>query len=95
MPTTDPALQLPLIHLNGTGIKAMCRDYDAAYEALYSFTQVWEKMEFNARDYYPIGPDAWGKARDHRYAMNGHIRALLTYLEKHREHLWSDPRSQV
>jgi hypothetical protein len=80
-------LTLPLVHMNGTGKATLCDDYDAASEALRDFIDAWGKMEFNSRDYYPLGPDAWGKARDARDEINRKIRDIDEYIDAHRAHL--------
>lgn len=88
--TTD--LILPLVHMNGTGIKTLTEDYDAADDELRDFIDAWEKMEFNARDYYPHGPEAWTKARDARNAINAKICEIKQYIDAHREHLYDQKK---
>lgn len=78
---------LPTIHLNGTGKKTLCEGYDAADDALHDFIEAWERIEFNARDYYVQGSEAWTAARDARMAINAKIREIREYLIQHRAHL--------
>lgn len=80
---------MPLIHMNGTGKKTLFEDYDTAADKLHDFIESWGKMEFNARDYYPHGPEAWTQARDARDAINAKIREIREYIDAHREHLYS------
>ena len=88
--TTD--LTLPLVHLNGTGIKTLTEGYSAADDALHDFIAAFGNIEFNARDYYPAGPDAWGKAVDARQEINQKIRDIEDYLDAHLAHLYSSKR---
>lgn len=87
MKTDTPPL--PLVHLNGTRKKTLLDGYDQAADKLHDFIEAWGGIEFNARDYYPNGPEAWTAARDARDEMNRHIRAVREYLDAHREHLYS------
>lgn len=80
---------LPTIHSNGTGVQTLRAGYDAAADALHVFVEAWGQIEFNARDYYIQGPDAYTAARDERDAMNAKIRDVRTYLDTIREHLYS------
>ena len=90
MTTTD--LQLPLVHLNGTGIKTLTEGYDDADDTLQGFIDSFGSIEFNARDYYPLGPEAWEKAVDARSEINQKIRDIKDYLDAHRAHLYSSAR---
>lgn len=83
-----PTLTLPTVHMNGTGIRTLQETYEAAAHALDDFTDQWIKIEFNSRDYYPQGPEAWDAAVEQREAMNHKIRELKQYLQTHREHLY-------
>jgi hypothetical protein len=78
--------------MNGTGIKTLTEDYDNASDKLRDFVDTWERMEFNARDYYPHGPEAWTKARDARDAINAKIREIKQYIDAHREHLYDQQK---
>ena len=80
---------LPTVHLNGTGLKTLKESYDRVDDALYELQQAWGEVEFNARDYYPQGPEAWDQATKER---GQHSKALLdlgVYLTAIREHLHS------
>jgi hypothetical protein len=52
-------ITLPLIHLNGTSRNNLIDGYDKAAYALSDFENAFDAIEFNARDYYPKGPDAF------------------------------------
>tara|TARA_R110000851_G_scaffold140449_1_gene277800 strand:+ start:13582 stop:13884 length:303 start_codon:yes stop_codon:yes gene_type:complete len=60
----DPTL--PLIHLNGSGEKALLRQYKDLFEAVSKAQEAFEVVEFHSRDYYPLGDLEWEKARRER-----------------------------
>lgn len=64
MTTSPDTLALPTIHLNGTSAKDLFSGYRAAMDALQDAQEALGKIEFNARDYYVQGPEAWTQARD-------------------------------
>ena len=76
---------LPTIHTNGTSPDDLLAGYRAAAEAVEAAREVLGKVEFNARDYYPQGPDAWTKAQTDRAAMFAVLdnmqEELLTHVE--------------
>ena len=78
---------LPTIHLNGTGPQTLLSDYQAAYDALMEFREKFGAIEFNGRDYYVDGPDSWEKATDARIEINGMVRDIHRYLERHMIHI--------
>jgi hypothetical protein len=80
---------LPTIHLNGTSRKDLQESYDAVDDALHKLMDAWGRVEFNSRDYYVQGPEAFPKAQDERWAMANRIRELKEYVDAHREHLYS------
>ncbi len=80
---------LPSIHLNGSGRATLQSGYDLAAEKLRDFVEAWQAIEFNARDYYVQGADAWTAARDERAAMSKRIGEVSAYLDSIREHLYS------
>lgn len=63
---------LPTIHTNGTSAAELFRGYRAAMKACQSATEAIRGIEFNARDYYPQGPEAWTSALSEmeRHAAN-------------------------
>lgn len=82
-------LTLPSIHLNGTSRKMLREDYTKAYHALIEFRDAFQAIEFNARDYYVQGPDAFNQARTERDAQFQRIGDLMSYLEAHLIHIGS------
>ncbi len=55
-------MRVPTVHLNGTGKEMLIRGYEAAYHALVEAQKALGNIEFNPRDYYVQGPDAWTEA---------------------------------
>jgi hypothetical protein len=78
---------LPTVHLNGTSHKALTQGYEDAYFALKTFTKAFGHIEFNGRDYYVQGPEAWTVAADARIEINQKIGDILKYVEDHLESL--------
>ena len=57
-------IQLPIIHLNGTGAQNLAEDYTEAWIALNNAIEVLHlRTNPNGRDYYLIGDNAFTKAR--------------------------------
>jgi hypothetical protein len=63
----------PIIHLNGTSGQELADGYLAAYTAVNDALDAIRQIEFNARDYYPIGMDKWVEAQQE---MTARIAAL-------------------
>lgn len=80
-------MQLPIVHLNGTSHRELTEGYEAAYLAAKDAMSALERIEFNARDYYPAGPDAWVKAREERVEIAQKLRDVKEYLAAHLNHL--------
>jgi len=73
----------PFVHLNGSGKKLLTESYDAANDALYEFILKWERVEFNARDYYVHGdPAAFERAALERHRLNQNISDVRDYLSR-------------
>ena len=80
-------LTLPSIHLNGSGRRMLTEDYTTAYHALQAAIRAFQSVEFNARDYYPQGADAFTRARHQRDAQLQHLAEVQHYLEAHLAHI--------
>lgn len=80
-------LTLPTVHLNGTGRTTLTDGYFAAWNRLNEAIAAFNAIEFNARDYYVAGPDAWPKARTERDCAAAHLHQAHAYLEAHLIHL--------
>lgn len=73
----------PTVHLNGTSAKDLWEGYEAAYNAILAAQDALRKIEFNARDYYVQGDDAYSKARDHRTEQFIKLVDIEEYLLQH------------
>jgi len=76
----------PTIHSNGTSPEMLRRGYEDARVAVGKALEALEKIEFNARDYYPQGPGAWGTAaaeQSDRYQLLLRVKDDLEKLEMH------------
>jgi len=80
-------LTLPSIHLNGTGRRMLTEDYTTAYHALQTAIRAFQSIEFNARDYYTQGADAFYQARSQRDIQLQHLSGVQHYLETHLAHI--------
>lgn len=81
-------MTLPTIHSNGTDLDTLIDGYDAIDRALYDLLAKWQAVEFNARDYYLQGPDAYTQARDERQQHSAKIQELRAYIDGMRAHLY-------
>jgi hypothetical protein len=55
-------MKVPTVHLNGTGKEMLVTGYQAALRSLRDAEKALSEVEFNARDYYVQGHDAWPEA---------------------------------
>ena len=76
-------LTLPTLHMNGTGFDMLFSGYDQAEDKLNELTDAFGNIEFNARDYYVQGPDAYTKAREERQAIYAKLKDIKHYLAAH------------
>jgi hypothetical protein len=74
-------MRTPTIHMNGTGKRMLEEGYNAAYQAVDAAIDAICNVEFNARDYYPQGPEAWGEARDEQNDRLKKLRDVMIDLE--------------
>ena len=80
-------LTLPTVHLNGTGRKTLAEGYFAAWNRLNEAIEAFNKIEFNARDYYVQPAGAWAQATTERNEAARKLHAVHKYLEAHLIHL--------
>lgn len=73
----------PTVHLNGTSHKDLYNGYEEAYHAVRAAQEAISNIEFNARDYYVQGPEAWTAARNHRTAQQQSLADIEEYLLEH------------
>lgn len=79
-------MTLPTIHTNGTSARELARGYSNARLAVQDAIEILSKVEFNARDYYTQGPDAWNSAVNERSAAFDKLRSVADELYKIEEH---------
>jgi hypothetical protein len=82
-----PTLELPTVHLNGTGRTQLADGYLNAYRQTRQALDAFAAIEFHARDYYVNSRNSYTLARDARDEHAMHLRALMDYLEAHLQHL--------
>jgi hypothetical protein len=73
----------PTVHLNGTSHRELYNGYEEAYHAVRAAQEAFNFIEFNARDYYVQGDDAFTKARDHRNEQRQALAQVEEYLLQH------------
>ena len=82
-------MRLPTVHMNGTGRRMLKEGYEKAWWAIREAENALRNIEFNARDYYVDGPEAWPEAvkeMEERFAALGKIeKDIETILESIRE----------
>lgn len=88
----NPEMQLPLIHLNGNDGSKLGHQYLEALKVVGQLENAFLFIEFHARDYYPLGDEAWLKARAQREVMHANIRSLRNYLDVHAGHCFEAAR---
>jgi hypothetical protein len=88
----NPEMQLPLIHLNGNSGQKLGNQYFEALKALRQFEEAFEAIEFHSRDYYPLGDEAWLKARAQRQVQWTNIGSIRQYLDAHAGHCFESAR---
>jgi hypothetical protein len=65
----------------------LTEDYTTAYHALQAAIRAFQSIEFNARDYYTQGADAFYQARSQRDVQLQHLSGVQHYLETHLAHI--------
>ena len=87
MADTTPQYTFPLIHLNGNSRESLMRDYSNARDRLKEAMEAYCKIDFHARNYYPLADGSFVHAQaDHQE----HLRKLVEvheYLSAHVTHL--------
>ena len=74
---------LPLVHMNGSGEKALLRQYKDMFEAVSNALDKMESVEFHSRDYYPLGDLEWEKARAERLHVFEQLQLVYKYSSDH------------
>ena len=78
---------LPTIHTNGTNPHDLLAGYRAAMEAVSVSMKALADIEFNARDYYVQGPQAWTQAQAARESMFTQLGSVYSDLMSHAIHI--------
>jgi hypothetical protein len=86
-PTAPEQIMLPTIHTNGTGPRTLYVDYSTARLAVIDSIKRLEMMEFNSRDYFMHGMDAWKKAQAQHRARLNQLQSVADELEQIAEHV--------
>ena len=79
--------QKPLVHLNGTAKQSLLEGYCDAATKLREALEALKTAAPNARDYYPIGPDAFTDASREQGERYQKIRDVLADMEALAEHV--------
>lgn len=82
---------LPIIHMNGTSAKTLLEDYREAMNAVQAAKEALQKVEFNARDYYPE-PGLWDKALQERREMFEKLTGVYEDLQAIAVHCYENLR---
>ena len=88
----NPSIQFPLIHMNGNDGSKLGHQYFEALKALQQFESIFQEIEFHSRDYYPLGDEAWVKARAQRQVQWANIGSLRHYLDAHAGHCFESAK---
>lgn len=78
---------LPIIHLNGNSRKTLLDQYTKADEAAAVLIEAFMGIDFHARDYYPLGAEAFDRARHERNEIRAKLYDVLEYLRQHKHTL--------
>lgn len=91
--TTDT--ELPVVHLNGTGLQTLLGEYKTALRSLEQAKQAVLGTTCHGRDYYPKGDTAYLRAHSQRQAAIYHLNQTISYVESHVEHLYNEQQSRA
>jgi len=82
----DGIMILPTIHTNGTSAEDLRDGYLDACRAVCVAMDAMRTIEFNARDYYPQGQDAWRQAEAEQRARYDALQTIANELHSVVEH---------
>lgn len=69
---------MPTIHSNGTSAESLREQYVSAHHAADAAMKAVAKIDFNGRDYYPQGADAFSQAQAE---FQKHVQAMATSMK--------------
>jgi hypothetical protein len=75
-------MQGPLLHLNGTSFDELLGQLTEAGSSVNAAVRALEKAAPNQRDYYPLGPDAWGAAQREHASRLARLLSVRDELEQ-------------
>lgn len=78
---------LPTIHLNGSSPERLRDDYSTARNAVRAALRAVESIDFNGRDYYPQGPNAFRLAQLAHESRCNNLLAVARELEEIELHI--------
>ncbi len=81
-------LQMPMVHLNGTGKLSLLGQLSDASDALNAAYDAIKRAAPNGRDYYPLGPDAMQAATDQHLDRLQRLDAIKAELDAMAEHVY-------
>lgn len=84
---TPQNLELPVIHLNGSGINSLHSEYRTAWRQLLDARESFLDATCHPRDFYPKGDGAYQRARFQREVALRRIDSAISYLETHLQFL--------
>lgn len=80
-------MQKPLVHMNGTSGEALLSGYVQAGAVLTKAIEALHDAAPNARDYYPLGDDAFSAARREHEGRAGRLMGVLKEIYELAEHV--------
>lgn len=83
-------IQLPVVHINGSGRKSLQEQYYAAYMGVHGAIVALRKLEIHDRDYYLLGSNAGPRARHENQARLDRLKEILDEIEAIYKSLDSD-----
>lgn len=80
-------LVLPTVHLNGTSANCLLDGYMEARSAVMRAGEAIQAIEFNARDYYPQGGNAFKVAQEQHVSRLKRLSEIADELLRIAEHV--------
>lgn len=81
------ALQMPHVHLNGTGKQTLIDDLSSASDALNAAYAALKRTAPNCRDYYPIGAAAMDAAQRQHFDRLKRLDEIKAEIDAMAEHV--------
>lgn len=72
----------PTVHLNGTSRQMLLDDTEKMAEAALALRHAMQRVEFNCRDYYVRGPEAWPAAVDERRRIQMLVEQVIDHIDQ-------------